>query len=76
MADFIASVGNIPLAYVPSFDIDPVLSMEEKKTFLDRAVDENYILFFEHDYDNECCNVEQTKKGVRAKEIFTLSDIG
>ncbi len=75
MADFIASVGNIPLAYVPSFDIDPVLSMEEKKAFLERAVDLDYVLFFEHDYDNECCTVENTKKGVRAKDIFKLSDL-
>ncbi len=74
MADFIASVGNIPLAYVPSFDIDPVLSMEEKKSFLQRAVDEDYILVFEHDYDNECCTVKQTPKGARAKDIFTLSE--
>lgn len=75
MADFIASVGNIPLAYVPSFDIDPVLSMEEKKTFLNRAVEENYVLLFEHDYDNECCTVENTKKGIRAKDIFRLADL-
>ncbi len=72
MADFIASVGNIPLAYIPSFDIDPVLSMEEKEEFLNRAEQEDYVLFFEHDYDNECCTVARTPKGVRAKDIFTL----
>lgn len=74
MADFIASVGNIPLAYIPSFDIDPVLSMEEKREFLDRAVEQDYILFFEHDYDNECCTVEKTSKGVRARDIFRLEE--
>lgn len=72
MADFIASVGNIPLPYIPSFDIDPVLSMEEKEEFLNRAVANNYVLFFEHDYDNECCTVKDTPKGVRAADIFTL----
>ncbi len=72
MADFIASVGNIPLAYIPSFDIDPVLSMKEKEEFLNRAVEEQYVLFFEHDYDNECCTLTKTPKGIRAKDTFTL----
>lgn len=72
MADFISAVGNIPLAYVPSFDIDPVRSMEEKQEFLSRAVREDYVLVFEHDYDNECCNLKETPKGVRARDIFTL----
>ncbi len=75
MADFISSVMNIPLPYVPSFDVDPVKSMEEKKEFLQRALDHDYILFFEHDYQHECCNLTQTEKGIRAKEIFTINDI-
>jgi glyoxylase-like metal-dependent hydrolase (beta-lactamase superfamily II) len=74
-ADFISTVFNIPLAYVPSFDIDPVKSMEEKDEFLKRAVKENYILFFEHDYFNECCNLVDTPKGIRAGETFSLNTI-
>lgn len=75
MADFIASVANIPLAYIPSFDIDPVLSMKEKKEFLDRAVQEEFILFFEHDFHNECCTLKSTPKGIRAGETFPLADV-
>jgi glyoxylase-like metal-dependent hydrolase (beta-lactamase superfamily II) len=75
MADFIPSVFNIPLAYVPSYDVDPVKSMEEKNEFLNRAVEKDYILFFEHDYYYECCSLEETPKGVRAKKTFKLTDI-
>ncbi len=71
-ADFIAATYNIPLAYVPGFDINPVLSMEEKREFLERAVREKYVLVFQHDYDNECCTLKDTPKGVRHDEIFTL----
>jgi glyoxylase-like metal-dependent hydrolase (beta-lactamase superfamily II) len=74
-ADFIATVFNIPLPYVPSFDIDPVRSMKEKEEFLKRACDGNYVLFFEHDYYNECCTLEQTSKGIRAKEVFALEEL-
>ncbi len=74
-ADFIATVLNIPLAYVPSFDVDPVKSMEEKEEFLQRALKEDYILVFEHDYYHECCTLEETEKGIRAGKTFNLSDI-
>lgn len=75
MADFIAAVLNIPLPYVPAFDIDPLLSMKEKESFLNRILEEKHVLFFQHDHDNECCTIEQTPKGIRAKDIFTLSGI-
>ncbi len=75
MGDFIAALGNIPLAYIPSFDIDPVLSMEEKEEFFQRALRENYVLVFQHDYENECCTLKDTKKGVRPDKIFKLSEL-
>jgi len=74
-ADFIASVFNIPLAYVPSFDIDPVTSMQEKQEFLNRACNDGYVLFFEHDYYNECCRLEKTDKGIKGGESFKLSTL-
>lgn len=75
MADFVAALGNIPIAYIPSFDIEPVRSMEEKREFLKRALDNDYVLVFQHDYDNECCTLKDTPKGIRPDKIFTLSDL-
>jgi hypothetical protein len=49
--------------------------MEEKKRFLDEAVNENYILFFEHDFLNEACSLEQTIKGVRSKNTGTVEQL-
>jgi glyoxylase-like metal-dependent hydrolase (beta-lactamase superfamily II) len=74
-ADFIPTVLNVPLAWVPAFDIDPLISMQEKEEFLNRALDNGYVLFFEHDYYNQCCKLVQTDKGIKAGDIFTLSDI-
>lgn len=75
MADFIASVPNIPINYLPAFDIDPLCSMQEKEVFLQRMMQENHILFFQHDFDNECCTLVHTPKGVRAGQTFTLDTI-
>ncbi len=75
MADFIASLGNLPLPYIPSFDIDPVLAMEEKAAFLNKAVKDDYVLVFQHDYENECCTLQETPRGVRAKNVFPLKEV-
>jgi glyoxylase-like metal-dependent hydrolase (beta-lactamase superfamily II) len=75
MADLLPSVAHIPLPYVMAYDMNPLLTLNEKEKFLQEAVDKNYILFFEHDPINECCTLQQTEKGIRQKECFKLSDI-
>lgn len=74
-ADFIPSVWNIPLAYVASFDIDPLCAMKEKESFLKETFENNYVLFFEHDYYHECCTVKMTEKGIKADQYFRLDEI-
>ena len=76
MADLLPSVGHIPLPYVMGYDTRPLITLSEKKRFLDKAAKENYILFLEHDSENECCTVKQTEKGVRLDEKFPLSTLG
>ncbi len=73
-ADFIASAAHIPLPYIPSYDTRPLLSMKEKEDFLNEAVQNNYTLMFQHDYYNECCELEQTPKGIRAGKILKFEE--
>jgi glyoxylase-like metal-dependent hydrolase (beta-lactamase superfamily II) len=75
MADLLPSVAHIPLPYVMGYDMFPLTTLNEKNAFLTEAVENNYILFFEHDLVNECCTLQITEKGVRVKEVFKLSDI-
>ena len=75
MADLLPSQGHIPLPYIMGYDMFPLTTLNEKKSFLKEAVENDYILFFEHDPQYECCNLQQTPKGVRPKEFFSLEDI-
>ena len=75
MADLLPSAAHIPLPYVMGYDMFPLTTLNEKNAFLTEAVENNYILFFEHDPVNECCTLQMTEKGVRVKEVFKLSDI-
>jgi len=75
MADLLPSVGHIPLPYVMAYDMFPLKTLTEKKVLLNEAVENNYILFMEHDPVNECCTLQQTEKGARLKETFKLSEL-
>ncbi len=75
MADLLPSIGHLPIPYVMGYDMFPIKTLKEKKSFLEEAFENNYILFFEHDPVNECCTLLRTEKGIRANEIFRLNDI-
>ncbi|MEH3114884.1 MBL fold metallo-hydrolase [Pedobacter terrae] len=75
MADLLPSVGHLPLPYVMAYDMFPLKTLTEKEAFLEEAVDNNYILFLEHDPVNECCTLQRTEKGIRVAETFKLSEI-
>ncbi len=75
MADLLPSHGHIPIPYVMAYDMFPLTTLNEKKSFLKEAADNKYILFFEHDPKYECCNLQYTEKGIRPKDFFELKDI-
>jgi glyoxylase-like metal-dependent hydrolase (beta-lactamase superfamily II) len=75
MADLLPSAGHIPIPYVMAYDMFPLTTMLEKRAFLDDAVKNNYILFFEHDPKIECCNLQMTEKGIRQKDSFGLAGL-
>jgi hypothetical protein len=74
-ADLLPTAGHIPLPFVMGYDTRPLLTLQEKKLFLDEAANENYYLFLEHDAHNEVINLKQTEKGVRLNQIFTFNEL-
>ena len=73
-ADLIPTVGHLPIPYVMGYDTRPLLTLEEKASFLDRAAANDFLLFLEHDAENELISLEQTAKGVRCKESFLFDN--
>jgi glyoxylase-like metal-dependent hydrolase (beta-lactamase superfamily II) len=72
LADAIPTSAHIPIPYVMGYDVRPLEAMKEKTNILTQAVQNNYLLFFEHDPFNEMCSVHETEKGIRMNEILTL----
>ena len=75
MADLLPSQGHIPIPYIMAYDMQPLLTLQEKKSFLKEAIENDYILFFEHDPKYECCSLQQMEKGIRPKDFFKLEEI-
>jgi len=68
--DLIPTMYHIPIPYVMGYDIQPLVTIQEKKNFLQLAVDENWKLIFEHDYDNVCATVKKTDKGFLFDQMY------
>ena len=74
MADLLPSVAHLPVPYVMAYDMFPLTTLNEKKSFLKEALEKDYILYFEHDREIECCTLHQTEKGIRQKDTFKLAE--
>ena len=75
MADLLPSVAHIPIPYVMAYDTRPLETLKEKRSFLEEAGSQEYILFFEHDPEIECCSLQLTERGIRSRDVFDLSEI-
>jgi glyoxylase-like metal-dependent hydrolase (beta-lactamase superfamily II) len=75
MADLLPAVAHIPVPYIMAYDTRPLETLAEKKSFISEAQKNDYILFFEHDPNIECCSLQLTERGVRSKDNFKLEDI-
>jgi glyoxylase-like metal-dependent hydrolase (beta-lactamase superfamily II) len=75
VADLLPSAGHFPLPYVMAYDMFPLTTLKEKRSFLQEAADGGYVVFFEHDPVHECCVPESSEKGIRAGQGFRLADL-
>ena len=47
----------------------------KKEKVFNEAIENNWLLFFEHDRLNELGSLQQTEKGVRLNEIIQMSEV-
>lgn len=75
-ADFIPTHGHIPLPYVMSYDVRPLVSMEERAEWLPKLAKEKYVVFLEHDPGVECCTIQVNERGkFGIDERLTLANL-
>ncbi len=75
-ADLFPTHGHIPLPYVMSYDVRPLITLQERQEFLPWIVNNNVILFYEHDPYYECGTVKINEKGkYQSDKTFPLKEI-
>ncbi|MBC8489878.1 MAG: MBL fold metallo-hydrolase [Bacteroidetes bacterium] len=74
-ADLIPSAAHVPVSYIMAYDTRPLVTLKEKEKFLMEAINNDYILFLEHDIYHEFCTIHDTEKGPRVKETFSLETL-
>ena len=75
MADLLPTAGHVPLPYIMGYDVRPLTTLEEKRSFLNLAVEEEYCLFMEHDAHNQIITLKNTEKGIRFGGSLSLKDL-
>ena len=71
-ADLIPTSTHIPLPWVMAYDVQPTVTVEEKKQLYYDAVDNNWILFFEHDPDIVACTIQHDGKHYKKDNIVKI----
>ena len=75
-ADMIPTSSHVQLPFIMGYDNFPLITLEEKKSILTRAVSGNWVVFFEHDPKHAATFIKQTEKGFAAGNPVELNQPG
>jgi glyoxylase-like metal-dependent hydrolase (beta-lactamase superfamily II) len=74
IADTIPSHAHIPIPYVMGYDINPLITMKEKENLLSQAIENEWIIFFDHDPLYDCATIQKAEKGFVLNEKGSLNE--
>lgn len=74
-ADLIPTHIHVPLPWVMGYDMYPNETLKEKKTILERAAEENWFIYLEHDLQKEIIILDSDDNKVHVKDSLTLNEM-
>jgi glyoxylase-like metal-dependent hydrolase (beta-lactamase superfamily II) len=63
LADVMPTAAHLPLPWIMGYDVEPLVTLESKRTLLREAVEREWLLIFEHDPTTVWGRVEADGKG-------------
>ncbi len=69
-SDLIPFISQIKIPYVMSYDLQPLITVQEKKKYLQLAADDNWYLYFDHDAQYAAATVKHSEKGIVQNKTF------
>lgn len=70
-ADLFPSIHHLSLPYIMAYDMQPLVTLQEKETLLNRCIDEKIDLFFEHDSGHEVASLKKNEAGKVVVDAIT-----
>jgi glyoxylase-like metal-dependent hydrolase (beta-lactamase superfamily II) len=67
LGDVVPTHAHLPLPWVMGYDVEPLVTLETKRRILKQAVDEDWLLIFEHDATVPWGHIEHDGKAYRLK---------
>lgn len=75
-ADLVPSAAHISMPWIMGYDMRPLDTLAEKERLLNKAVDNNWTLVFEHDRHIACASLMRDDRGrIRLNKSFELTDL-
>ncbi|MBK8955455.1 MAG: MBL fold metallo-hydrolase [Saprospiraceae bacterium] len=62
-ADLFPSSFHVPMPYIMSYDVRPLVTLQEKEIVLNQAADNEHVLVFEHDPFVDAATVKRNERG-------------
>ena len=71
-ADLVPLTAHLQLPWIMGYDLRPLVTLEEKRSILSEAIEQRWILYFEHDPVTAAARVRQGEKGatIDARVMF------
>lgn len=74
-ADLIPTHAHVPLPWVMGYDMFPLQTLKEKEPFLEKAVNNQWYLYLEHDAYNEIVTVNKKKGKFTVDQSLTMKEL-
>lgn len=62
IGDIVPTHIHLPISYIMGFDLEPLKTLERKKEYFERAIREDWLVFFPHDESVVCGKIEKNEK--------------
>ena len=74
-ADLFPTYAHVPIPWIMGYDMKPIQTLNEKKEFLKKAVDQSWYIFMEHDAEHEIITLKNEDGKYSMDQSMKISDI-
>jgi glyoxylase-like metal-dependent hydrolase (beta-lactamase superfamily II) len=73
IADLVPTASHLPLPWIMGYDVEPLVTLETKRRILKRAVDENWLVVFEHDAKTAWSQIQNDGKAYGLRQSSSVA---